>query len=79
MRPAQGEGPAAPRPREGRITAGARRGRDAAEGRRRPVGGTLLQRAKLVPQPQEAVALGLWILNDWPMRSSTKSISDPRM
>ena len=32
---------------------------------------------KLVPQPQEAVALGLWILKDWPIRSSTKSISEP--
>src|SRR5262245_21631567 len=32
---------------------------------------------KLVPQPQEAVALGLWTLKDWPIRSSTKSISEP--
>src|SRR5690606_20100183 len=29
------------------------------------------------PQPHEAVALGLLIRNDAPMRSSTKSISDP--
>ncbi len=32
---------------------------------------------KLVPQPQDAVAFGFWILNEAPMRSSTKSISEP--
>ncbi len=32
---------------------------------------------KLVPQPQEAVALGFRMRNDWPIRSSTKSISEP--
>src|SRR6476469_3750437 len=32
---------------------------------------------KLVPQPQEAVALGLTTRNDAPIRSSTKSTSDP--
>ena len=32
---------------------------------------------KLVPQPQEAVACGLLILKDAPIRSSTKSISEP--
>ncbi len=31
----------------------------------------------LVPQPQEATALGFLIWNDWPIRSSTKSITDP--
>ncbi len=30
---------------------------------------------KLVPHPHDAVAFGLWIWKDWPMRSSTKSIS----
>jgi hypothetical protein len=35
--------------------------------------------AKLVPQPQEAVAWGLLILNEEPIRSSTKSISEPAM
>ena len=34
---------------------------------------------KDVPQPQEAVAFGLLILNEAPIRSSTKSISDPAM
>src|SRR5947209_3868153 len=34
---------------------------------------------KLVPQPQLAVACGLLILNDWPIRSSTKSICEPAM
>ena len=33
--------------------------------------------AKLVPQPHDAVAFGLLTLNDEPIRSSTKSISDP--
>ena len=37
-----------------------------------------VQTEKLVPQPHEAVAFGLLILNDWPIRSSTKSISAPR-
>src|SRR5262249_42953138 len=32
---------------------------------------------KLVPQPHEAVALGLWTLKEEPIRSSTKSISEP--
>src|SRR6516225_227659 len=35
------------------------------------------QMAKLVPQPQEAVALGLCTLKEEPIRSSTKSISEP--
>src|SRR6185436_19270778 len=35
------------------------------------------QTEKLVPQPQEAVAFGLLILNDCPIRSSTKSICEP--
>jgi hypothetical protein len=34
---------------------------------------------KLVPQPHDAVALGLAILNEAPIRSSTKSISAPAM
>ena len=37
----------------------------------------ILKSEKLVPQPQEAVALGLSILKDWPIRSSTKSIFAP--
>src|SRR2546423_1460209 len=36
------------------------------------------QTEKLVPQPQEDCAFGLLILNEAPMRSSTKSISAPR-
>src|SRR6202012_651892 len=32
---------------------------------------------KLVPQPQEAVALGLTTRNEAPIKSSTKSTSDP--
>jgi hypothetical protein len=36
-----------------------------------------VQSAKLVPQPQDAVASGLLTLNEDPMRSSTKSISEP--
>src|SRR5260370_34640010 len=32
---------------------------------------------KLVPQPQDAVALGLTPRNEAPIRSSTKSTSDP--
>ena len=32
---------------------------------------------KRVPQPQLAVALGLLILKAWPIKSSTKSISEP--
>ncbi|CAL77806.1 hypothetical protein BRADO4054 [Bradyrhizobium sp. ORS 278] len=35
------------------------------------------QTEKLVPQPQEAVALGLLIRNEAPIRSSTKSTSEP--
>ena len=37
------------------------------------------QSAKLVPQPQDAVAFGLLTLNEAPIRSSTKSISEPAM
>src|ERR1700761_5713944 len=37
----------------------------------------LLQIEKLVPQPQEAVAFGLLTRKDAPIRSSTKSTSDP--
>src|SRR5947209_14642138 len=36
-----------------------------------------LQIEKLVPQPQEAVALGLTTRKDAPIRSSTKSTSEP--
>src|SRR3984957_5838803 len=36
-----------------------------------------LQIEKLVPQPQEAVALGLLTRNEAPIRSSTKSTSEP--
>ena len=32
---------------------------------------------KLVPQPQDALAFGLLTLNEAPIRSSTKSISEP--
>ena len=35
------------------------------------------QMEKLVPQPQDAVACGLLIRNDAPIKSSTKSISEP--
>src|SRR5437868_13586290 len=35
------------------------------------------QTEKLVPQPQDAVAFGLTTRNDAPIRSSTKSTSDP--
>src|SRR4051812_40187882 len=35
------------------------------------------QTVKLVPQPQDAVALGLLTLKAWPIRSSVKSISAP--
>ena len=38
-----------------------------------------LYSAKLVPQPQEAVACGLLTLKADPIRSSTKSISAPAM
>src|SRR3954470_23424914 len=37
----------------------------------------LLQIEKLVPQPQDAVAFGLTTRNDAPIRSSTKSTSEP--
>ena len=37
------------------------------------------QSAKLVPQPHEAFACGLFTLNEVPIISSTKSISDPAM
>ena len=37
------------------------------------------QIVKLVPQPQEAVAFGLLMRNEAPIRSSTKSISAPAM
>ena len=36
-----------------------------------------LQTEKLVPQPHALVAFGLWMRNEAPMTSSTKSISDP--
>src|SRR5690606_31021267 len=42
-------------------------------------GGDLHQTEKLVPQPQEATALGFRIWKVWPIRSSTKSISAPPM
>src|SRR5215510_14511983 len=35
------------------------------------------QSAKLVPQPQDALAFGLLTRNEAPIRSSTKSISEP--
>lgn len=35
------------------------------------------QMEKLVPQPQEATALGFRIWKDWPIRSSTKSTTEP--
>ncbi len=35
------------------------------------------QMEKLVPQPQEATAFGFLIWKDWPIRSSTKSITEP--
>lgn len=38
-----------------------------------------VQIEKDVPQPQDAVALGFLIWNDAPIRSSTKSISEPSM
>ena len=38
-----------------------------------------IQSEKLVPQPQDAVAFGFLTLNDAPIRSSTKSISEPVM
>ena len=36
-----------------------------------------LQTEKLVPQPQDATAFGFLIWKDWPIRSSTKSITEP--
>ena len=36
-----------------------------------------IQTEKLVPQPQDEVALGLLTLKAWPIRSSVKSISAP--
>src|SRR4028119_2430120 len=39
----------------------------------------VFHKEKEVPQPQEAVAWGFSILNDWPMRSSTKSTTEPSM
>ena len=42
-------------------------------------GKTIAQSAKLVPQPQEAFACGFFTLNEAPIRSSTKSISEPAM
>ena len=53
--------------------------RTGATGRRRlraAIGGQR-QIEKLVPQPQEAVALGLTTRNEAPIRSSTKSTSEP--
>ena len=38
---------------------------------------TRTQSEKLVPQPQEALACGLLMRKDVPIRSSTKSISEP--
>src|SRR5690606_17205268 len=38
-----------------------------------------VQMAKLVPQPQDAVASGLWTSRPSPMRLSTRSISEPSM
>ena len=35
------------------------------------------QMEKLVPQPQDATAFGFLIWKDWPIRSSTKSITEP--
>jgi hypothetical protein len=35
--------------------------------------------AKLVPQPHDAFACGFFTLNEAPIRSSTKSISEPAM
>ena len=43
----------------------------------RPDGELKRYSEKLVPQPQEALAFGLLTLNDAPIRSSTKSISEP--
>ena len=43
------------------------------------LGQSSAQSEKLVPQPQLAVAFGLLILNDCPIRSSTKSICEPAM
>ena len=43
----------------------------------RSCGGATRQIEKLVPQPQDAVACGLLIRNEAPIRSSTKSISEP--
>ena len=37
------------------------------------------QTEKLVPQPQEATAFGFLIWNDCPIKSSTKSRTDPPM
>ncbi len=51
-----------------------RRAAARRRGRVRPQG---CQIEKLVPQPQDAVALGLTTRNDAPIRSSTKSTSDP--
>src|SRR5262249_57286489 len=43
----------------------------------RQLEGPARQTEKLVPQPHEAVALGFETLKEEPMRSSTKSISEP--
>ena len=37
----------------------------------------MAQIEKLVPQPQEATAFGFLIWKDWPIRSSTKSMTEP--
>ncbi len=55
---------------------------DAVKRKARSLPGFLMrlrvaQSEKLVPQPQEATALGFLIWNDWPIRSSTKSITEP--
>ena len=47
--------------------------------RLRSAGTTENYSAKLVPQPQEAVAFGFFTLNEAPIKSSTKSISEPAM
>ena len=62
------------RPRSPRKSRTAMRGRcsprNALSGRNRQI-------EKLVPQPQEAVAFGLTTRNEAPIRSSTKSTSEP--
>ena len=45
--------------------------------RRRLAAARHAQMEKLVPQPQDATAFGFLIWKDWPIRSSTKSITEP--